>query len=353
MDIKIINSKKEVLLPDTLPEYGKLFTNHMFLMDYENEQWSNPRIIPLEHLNLHPASTVFHYGSAIFEGLKAYKGQDGTIQLFRPMDNINRLNHSAERLQLPTIPPDTLLDILIKFVKTEADWVPSGKGEALYLRPFLIGTDPCVTVVNNITKALFVIIASPSGAYYKEDGLQATKIYIEETDVRAVRGGTGSCKCGGNYAAQIRASHSAEQNGYSQVLWLDGVERKYIEEVGAMNIMFKMGDKIVTPELNGSILDGVTRKSCIELLRARGYTVEERKIAVGELIEKLEKNEVEEAWGTGTAVVIVPISHFGYKKKEYQVGNGITGELSSSLYEELYGIQRGIIEDKFSWNVKI
>ena len=353
MNIKITRSTKEVLLPKQLPEYGKLFTNHMFLMDYENEKWSNPRILPFEHLSLHPASTVFHYGSAIFEGLKAYKREDGTIQLFRPMDNINRLNHSADRLKLPTIPPKDLLKILVEFVKTEADWVPSGKGEALYLRPFLIGTDPCVTVVNDITKALFVIIASPSGAYYKDGKLQAAKIHIEETDVRAVRGGTGSCKCGGNYAAQIRASYLAEQNGYSQVLWLDGVERKYIEEVGAMNIMFQIGDKIVTPELNGTILDGVTRKSCIELLKARGYTVEERKIAVEELIEKLEKNEVKEAWGTGTAVVIVPISHFGYKGKEYKVGTGKCGQLSSSLYDELYGIQRGIIEDKFSWNIKI
>lgn len=353
MDIKIIHNPIKRAIPSVSPEFGKTFTNHMFLMDYYDGKWNNPRVVPFDNLSLNPASTVFHYGSAVFEGLKAYKRADGAVQLFRPMDNIERLNQSARRLKLPTIAPEALLEIITKFVDIESDWVPNGEGEALYLRPFLIGTDPSVSVITSITKALFVIIASPSGSYYGHKGLSAVKIHIEESDVRAIRGGTGDCKCGGNYAAQIRASHRAVQNGYSQVLWLDGVERKYIEEVGAMNIMFKIDGKIVTPELSDSILDGVTRKSCIKLLKDRGYDVRECKISVDELLEKLENHKVEEAWGTGTAVVIIPISHFGFRGKDYIVGNGNTGVLTSSLYKELCDIQRGTVKDRFFWNVQI
>lgn len=332
--------------------FGRLFTDHMFMMDYSADRgWHDARIVPFGPIPLHPASTVLHYGEEIFEGLKAYRAVDGSICLFRPMENIRRLNNSAERLCLPQLDEEGAMDILLKLVELEKDWVPHSEGTSLYLRPFMYGNDPHLGV-HAVKNATFVVICSPVGAYYAE-GINPVKIAIESTDVRAVRGGTGYAKCGGNYAASLRAGERAEKNGYTQVLWLDGVERKYIEEVGAMNVMFKVDGKIVTPELTGSILPGITRKSCIELLRDWGYEVEERRFSVDELFEAAADGRLEEAWGTGTAAVVSPIGHLFYHEKEYTVCNNQIGPLTQKLYDHLTGIQWGKIADTHGWIVKV
>ncbi len=329
--------------------FGKIFTDHMFIMDYNKQEgWHNGRIVPFGPIPTHPASTVLHYGAEIFEGMKAYRAVDGTIRMFRPMENVKRLNRSAERLCLPTLDEEGCLDILNTIVELEKDWVPHSEGTSLYLRPFMYGNDPHLGVhaVNNAT---FVVICSPVGAYYAE-GIKPVKIAIESEDVRAVRGGTGYAKCGGNYAASLRAGQRAEENGYTQVLWLDGVERKYIEEVGAMNVMFKINGKIVTPMLSGSILPGITRKSCIELLKSWGYDVEERLFSVDELFEAAENGSLEEAWGTGTAAVVSPIGQLFYKGKAYVVSNNEIGETTQKLYDNLTGIQWGKVKDENGWS---
>ncbi len=332
--------------------FGTIFTDHMFQMDYNpTDGWHNGRIIPFAPISLHPASTVLHYGAEIFEGMKAYRTVNGDISLFRPLENIKRLNNSAERLCLPQLDEEGCLEILKTLVEVEKDWVPHSEGTSLYLRPFLFGNDPHLGV-HAVKEASFVVICSPVGAYYAE-GINPVKIAIESQDVRAVRGGTGYAKCGGNYAASLRAGQRAEQNGYTQVLWLDGVERKYIEEVGAMNVMFKIDGKIVTPELTGSVLPGITRKSCIELLRQWGYTVEERLISVDELFEAAEKGTLEEAWGTGTAAVVSPIGHLFYKGNEFTVCNNEIGPVTQKLYDNLTGLQWGKVEDTHGWIVKV
>ena len=332
--------------------FGKIFTDHMFLMNYsEGKGWHDSRIVPFGPLPTHPASTVFHYGAEVFEGLKAYRNERGGIQLFRPEENVKRLNNSAARLCLPTLDPEGALDIIKTLVELEKDWVPKSEGTSLYIRPFLYGNDPHLGV-HAVKNAVFAVICSPVGAYYAE-GLNPVKIAIESTDVRAVRGGTGEAKCGGNYAASLRAGQKAEDNGYTQVLWLDGVERKYIEEVGAMNVMFKIGGKIVTPALMGSVLPGITRKSCIQLLKSWGYEVEERQISVDELFDAAKNGLLEEAWGTGTAAVVSPIGNLFYEGKEYTVCDNKIGELTQKLYDNLTGIQWGKIEDDFNWITKV
>ncbi len=328
--------------------FGKIFTDHMFMMDYAADKgWYDARIVPFGPIALHPASTVLHYGAEIFEGLKAYRRADGKVQMFRPMENIRRLNNSAERLCLPTIPEDVALEVLTTFVKLEQDWTPSAPGTSLYLRPFLYGNDESLGV-HGVHNATFVIIASPVGSYYKE-GINPVKIMIEDEDVRAVRGGTGYAKCGGNYAASTRAGERAAKQGYSQVLWLDGVERKYIEEVGAMNVMFKINGEIVTPMLSGSILPGITRKSCIEVLKNEGYTVSERLLTIDELSKAMQDGTLEEAWGCGTAAVVSPIGELCYKGVRYTVADGGIGEVTQHLYDTLTGIQWGNQPDTYGW----
>lgn len=322
------------------------------MMDYSRENgWHDARIVPFANISLHPASTVLHYGSEIFEGLKAYRRKDGKVQLFRPIENVRRLNNSAERLCLPQIPEDIAMQVLTEFVKVEQDWTPQAEGTSLYLRPFMFGNDESLGV-HAVHNATFVIIASPVGSYYKE-GINPVKIMIEDEDVRAVRGGTGYAKCGGNYAASNRAGERAEQKGYSQVLWLDGVERKYIEEVGAMNVMFKINGEIITPMLSGSILPGITRKSCIEVLRNKGYKVTERLLSVDELSLAMQNGTLEEAWGCGTAAVVSPIGELCYKEQKYTVNNGEIGEVTQMLYDTLTGIQWGKIEDTYNWTYQL
>ncbi len=343
--------------PATLPSeeklgFGKVFTDHMFIMDYEEGKgWHNARILPFGYISLHPASTVLHYGAEIFEGLKAYRRKDGGVQLFRPMENIRRMNRSAERMSLPLLDEQDAMEILETFVRLEERFVPKSFGTSLYLRPFMFGNDEALGV-HAVKNATFMLIASPSGSYYAE-GINPVKIMIESEDVRTVRGGTGYAKCGGNYAASTRAGERAAKKGYSQVLWLDGVERKYIEEVGAMNVMFKIDGKIVTPKLTGSILPGITRKSCIEVLKTLGYDVEERLLSVEELIAAMEAGKLEEAWGCGTAAVVSPIGKLAYEDKEYEIGGGKIGEVTQTLYDILTGIQWGEREDTFGWVYKL
>ena len=332
--------------------FGRYFTDYMFMMDYDRENgWHDARIVPFQNLSLHPATTALHYGAEIFEGLKAYRRADGGVQLFRPLENIRRMNRSADRMCLPRLDEDFALESLIKFVSVEQDWVPSQPGTSLYLRPFMIGTDPFLGV-HAVSQATYIIIASPSGSYYAT-GINPVSIMIETEDVRAVRGGTGEAKCGGNYAASTRAGERAEKQGYSQVLWLDGVERKYIEEVGAMNIMFKIAGKVVTPALLGSVLPGITRKSCVELMKSWGLEVEERKVSVDELVEAMKNGTLEEAWGTGTAAVVSPVGVLAYDGQRYEVNGGKIGEVTQRLYDELTGIQWGTKEDKFGWIVPV
>lgn len=337
--------------PNTL-KFGKLFTDHMFIMDYNVDKgWYNGRIVPFGNLSLHPSSTVLHYGSEIFEGLKAYRTKNGDVQLFRVNENAKRLNVSAERMCLPAIPEDMVKDAVMEFVKVEKDWVPDKEGTSLYIRPYMFGNDETLGV-HAVENAMFVIIASPVGTYYKE-GIMPTKIMVESTDVRAVKGGTGAVKCGGNYAASTRAGKLAEDKGYSQVLWLDGVERKYIEEVGAMNVMFKINGKVVTPMLQGSILPGITRKSCIEVLESNNMSVDERLISIDEVITAIEDGTLTEAWGCGTAAVVSPIGELCYKDKKYTINNGKIGDITQLLYDTITGVQWGKLEDKYNWIFKI
>ena len=353
MEIKITKSNAPIeMVDESKLGFGKHFSNHMFVMDYENGKgWINARIVPFGNISLHPASTVLHYGAEIFEGLKAYRTEKGEIRLFRPMENIKRMNNSALRMCLPTIDENDFLQALTTFVELEKDFVPHSFGTSLYLRPFMYGNDEALGV-HTVQRATFMIIASPSGSYYKE-GINPVGIMIESEDVRAVKGGTGEAKCGGNYAASTRAGEKASQQGYSQVLWLDGVHRKYIEEVGAMNVMFKINGEIVTPMLNGSILPGITRKSCVEVLKNMGYKVNETLLSVDELIDALKTGKLEEAWGCGTAAVVSPIGKLMYEGVEYTVNNGKIGEVTQKLYDTLTGIQWGKIEDNYGWTYTV
>ena len=354
MEIRIernMNPKAKPENPASLG-FGMVFSDHMFLMDYTRQEgWHDARIVPYGDLAISPASTVLHYGAEIFEGLKAYRRPDGEIQLFRPWDNFERMNNSAERLCLPELDKEFCLKALKQLIDIDRDWVPSAPGTSLYIRPFMFGNDPFLGV-HAPSRCVFCIILSPSGSYYKE-GVNPVRIMIETADVRAVRGGTGYAKCGGNYAASLRAGEKAAEKGFAQVLWLDGVERKYVEEVGSMNVMFKIGGKIVTPELTGSVLPGITRKSCIELLKEWGYEVEERLLSIDELMEAAESGALEEAWGTGTAAVVSPISDICYMDKSLQVKDGGIGPVTQKLYDTITGIQYGRIPDTRNWIVPV
>ena len=353
MEIRIEKTKNpQTMPPENELGFGKVFTDHMLLVDWtEGKGWYDARILPFGRIDLHPASTVLHYGAEIFEGLKVYRRADGGIQMFRPQENVKRMNNSAERMSLPQMDEKDMLELMTTFVKLEEKWVPKSFGTSLYLRPFMFGNDEALGV-HAVKNATFMIIASPSGSSYKE-GINPVGIMIENEDVRTVRGGTGYAKCGGNYAASTRAGERAAKKGYSQVLWLDGVERKYIEEVGAMNVMFKINGEIITPMLTGSILPGITRKSCIEVLRGQGYTVTERLLSIDELIAALEEGSLEEAWGCGTAAVVSPIGKLAFGEKEYVIGGGKIGEVTQKLYDTLTGIQWGKTPDEYGWVYKL
>ncbi len=332
--------------------FGTIFTDHMFVMDYNEENgWHDPRIIPYQPLVLEPSCMVFHYGQEMFEGLKAYKADDGRILLFRPDKNIERANRSNRRLCIPEIPADIFLEALKTLVKVDADWIPTKPGTSLYIRPFVIATDPFLGVRPSHTYK-FIIILSPVGAYY-ESGLDPVKIWIEDEYVRAVKGGIGEAKTGGNYVASLASQVKAHEEGYAQVLWLDGVHRKYIEEVGAMNIFFKINGTVVTPALNGSILPGVTRDSAIQLCKMWGIPVEERQISVDEVIKTAESGEMEECFGTGTAAVVSPVGELRYENEKMPISNNHIGELTQRIYDTITGIQLGRIEGPEGWSVEV
>lgn len=349
-NIRIVRTEHPGTKPsDDKLGFGTVFSDHMFLMNYDGDQgWHDPRIVPYGPIELMPCASVLHYAQEIFEGLKAYRTAEGKIQLFRPTENIARMNNSAARLCIPHIPEELFLDAMRQLVTVDADWVPHAAGTSLYLRPFVIATDARLGVHAG-QHYLFCIITSPSGSYYA-GGLAPVRIMIESRDVRAVRGGTGYAKCGGNYAASLRAGELAEEEGFSQVLWLDGVHMKYIEEVGAMNVMFKFGGTIVTPDISGgSVLPGITRKSCIEILRGWGYAVEERNISVDELIAAAESGALEEAWGCGTAAVVSPIGYLSYEDRGHVIAGNRIGPVTQRLYDELTGIQWGRLPDARGW----
>ncbi|HCL03233.1 MAG TPA: branched chain amino acid aminotransferase [Lachnoclostridium phytofermentans] len=343
---------KELPAADNPLKFGTIFTDHMFLMDYEEGKgWHDARIVPYGPISLEPSAMVFHYGQEMFEGLKAYKTEDGRTLLFRPNKNAERANNSNKRLCIPTIPEEDFVEAVKAVVKMDERWIPTKSGTSLYIRPFVIATDPFLGVRPS-NRYLFAVILSPVGAYYPE-GLNPVKIWIEDEYVRAIKGGIGEAKTGGNYVASLASQVKAHEEGYSQVLWLDGKERKYIEEVGAMNIFFKINGKVLTPALNGSILPGVTRDSVISLCKQWNLEIEERRISVEELYEAGKDGSLEEVFGTGTAAVISPVGHLRFEDHVLMVGDGGIGELSQKIYDTITGIQLGKIEDTLGWTVEV
>lgn len=332
--------------------FGTIFTDHMFVMDYEEGKgWIDSRIIPYQPLMLDPSAMVFHYGQTMFEGLKAYKTADDKILLFRPDKNIERANRSNARLCIPNIPEEHFMTGLKELVKMEEDWIPKKPGTSLYIRPFVIATDPYIGVSPSNTYK-FIIILSPVGAYY-ETGINPVKIWIEDEYVRAVKGGIGEAKTGGNYAAALKSQVKAHDAGYSQVLWLDGIYRKYIEEVGAMNIFFKINGVVITPVLNGSILPGVTRDSVIYLCKEWGIPVEERKISIDEVLEAARTGAMEECFGTGTAAVISPVGELCYEEETMEIGAGKIGPVCQRIYDTITSIQLGEVEGPEGWSIEV
>ena len=349
MEIKIERAKtlKEKPNQDNLG-FGNYFTDHMFMMDYtEGTGWHDARIVPYAPIPMDPATMVLHYAQETFEGLKAYRDPNGNITLFRPEMNARRMINSNRRICMAELPEEMFVEAVEAIVKYEQDWIPTAKDTSLYIRPFMFASEAGVGVHPAKTYT-FIIILSPVGNYYPE-GVNPVKIWVEDEYVRAVKGGTGFTKCGGNYAASIAAQVKAESHGYTQVLWLDGVHRKYVEEVGTMNVMFVIDGKVVTAPLEGSVLPGVTRDSIIHILKDWGYEVEERELSIDELMAAGRNGKLTEAFGTGTAAVISPVGQLYYKGEEVIINDFKTGDLTQKLYDTLTGIQWGRLEDKYGW----
>lgn len=337
--------------PNTLG-FGKYFTDHMLVADYtEGHGWHDLQIVPFGDLSLSPATSVLHYGQGIFEGMKAYNNAGGGINLFRPKDNLRRMNNSGNRLCMPEIPVDEFYTALAELIRLEKDWIPSKADTSLYIRPTMVGTGAFLGVKASPDYKFFVIL-SPVGPYYA-GGLKPTRIYVEPFYVRAALGGTGEAKCLGNYAASMKGGEIAKKAGYDQVLWLDAVSKKYVDEVGAMNMFFVIGDEVITPPLNGSILPGITRDSVLKLLSAQGRKVSERKISIDDVIAAAKADTLTEAFGTGTAAVISPVGLLHYEGADYEINGGKIGEVSAMLYDTLTGIQTGRLRDDFNWVIKL
>jgi branched-chain amino acid aminotransferase len=332
--------------------FGNVFTDHMFVANFEEEKgWYDPRIEPYGPLSLDPATAVLHYAQAVFDGLKAFRGEDGTVRLFRPQQHLARLNQSAARLCIPPLDPDLALRSLVELVRLEQDWVPSSIGTALYIRPTIIATEPFLGV--RPAKAyIYYIILSPVGAYYAE-GMNPVKIRVVDRYVRAVDGGMGAAKTGGNYAASLYAAEEAKRQGFTQVLWLDGRERRYLDEVGTMNLMLRIGDEVLTPPLTGTILPGVTRDSALTLLRGWGLKVSERPIAIDEIAAAARNGTLREVWGTGTAAVISPVGELSYKGERLVINEGRIGELTQRLYQAIVDIQYARVPDPHGWTLTV
>ena len=351
MEIRLAERKKEKPPGDKLG-FGQYYTDHMLIVEYdEGKGWHSPRIEPYHNIELDPAAKVFHYGQTVFEGLKAYRTEDGRVLLFRPRKNFERLNRSCDRLSIPRLDEDFLLESLLELIRIDRDWVPDAPGTSLYIRPFIIATEPALGLAPS-RKYMYMVILSPVGMYYKE-GIKPVKIFVEPEYVRAVRGGTGEAKTAGNYAASLKAQEKAEGLGYTQVLWLDGVERRYVEEVGSMNVFFKIGDTVVTPSLNGSVLAGVTRDSVIQMIRHWGIRLEERLLPIDEVLAAAKNGTLVEAFGSGTAAVISPIGELNIGGETIVIGNNQTGELTARLYDTLTGIQFGRLPDPFGWTMEV
>ncbi|MCL1805562.1 MAG: branched-chain amino acid aminotransferase [Clostridiales bacterium] len=353
MDIQITKNTNPKAKPDwSNLGFGNFFSDHMLIIDYTTDKgWYDARIVPYGPLSMDPSAGVLHYAIEIFEGLKAYTCPDGKVRMFRPHSNAARMNRSAARFCMPALPEDVFVDSIRRLIDVDRDWIPREDDTSLYIRPFMY-SDQSNVGVRIPDSYRFVVILSPVGAYYPE-GLNPVKIYVEDEYVRASKGGTGFTKCGGNYAASLIAQKKAKDMGFTQVLWLDGVERKYIEEVGTMNVMFKIKGEIVTPELGDSILPGVTRESCIQLLRSWGLSVTERKLSIDELYEAARNGDLEEAFGTGTAAVISPIGLFSIRGEKLQVQDGGIGAVSQRLYDTLTGIQWGKLPDPYGWTLEV
>jgi branched-chain amino acid aminotransferase len=322
----------------------------MFMMDYKNGEWLDPRVVPYGPLSVDPAALVLHYGQGIFEGLKAYRRGEKVL-LFRPDKNIGRLNKSATRMVMPTLDPDFALNSLLNLIRVERDWVPQIPGSSLYIRPTLIGTEPKLGVKAS-SEYLYYVILSPVGPYFPT-GFGPVRIMVADRHVRAAEGGVGAAKTMGNYAAGLLAGKEAVEVGCTQVLWLDAQERRFLEEVGTMNIAVKFDDEVATPPLSGTILSGITRESVLHILRDWGFDVNERRISIDEVIEGLETGKVEEIFGCGTAAIIAPVGSLYYKGVDHTIGDGNTGPLTQKLYDELIGIQSGEREDKYGWVVEV
>ncbi|WP_040286779.1 branched-chain amino acid aminotransferase [Sporosarcina koreensis] len=332
--------------------FGRSFTDHMFIADYvKGSGWQNHRIVPYAPISLDPAAIVFHYGQTVFEGLKAYRAEDDSIRLFRPEENFRRLNRSLDRLCMPEIDTEDALAGLLELLRVEEGWVPHLLGTSLYIRPFVIATEAFLGVAPAASYQFYIIL-SPVGSYY-EEGIHPVKILVENEYVRAVKGGTGGAKTAGNYASALKAQETASSRGYSQVMWLDGVEKKYVEEVGSMNIFFKIDGEIITPAINGSILEGITRKSIIELLAHWGTPVTERKISIDEVADAHAAGKLEEVFGTGTAAVISPVGELNWNDTVMVVNEGETGPVSKKLYETLTQIQTGEESDPLGWVTEV
>ncbi|MHB8772226.1 MAG: branched-chain amino acid aminotransferase [Syntrophales bacterium] len=356
MEIKIVQAppaqRKAKPADESKLGFGKIFSDHFFTMTYHTGRgWHDPLIEPYRKLQLDPTAMCLHYAQEIFEGMKAYRGKGGAIFLFRPLENIRRMNVSAERLCMPRVDEEVFLEALKKLVILDKEWIPHGSGTSLYIRPTMIATEAALGVHPSNEYLLFVI-AGPVGAYYPE-GFGPTKIFVTEEYCRAVPGGTGYCKAGGNYAASLFAGEIAKGMGYTQVLWLDAAERKYVEEVGTSNMFFLIGDELITAPLKGTILPGVTRDSVIQLAKSWGVTVAERRLSMDEVMAAIADGTLQEAFASGTAAVVSPVGQIYYRGKEYPIAGGKTGKLTEQLYNQILQIQYGEKDDPFGWRVKI
>ncbi len=328
--------------------FGIYFSNHMFILDFEIKRgWHSPRIVPYAPFILDPAAVVLHYGQEVFEGHKAYRHPDNRIALFRARDNLKRMHHSCEQLCIPEFPADLVYAGMKKLVRLDQSWIPSAPGTSLYVRPTIIATEAFLGV-RPAHEYIFYIITGPVGAYYPE-GFNPVTILVETNYVRAAPGGLGQAKTSGNYAASLRAQVEAHAKGFTQVLWLDAVERRWVEEVGTMNICFKFKDELVTPPLAGTILPGITRASILAMCREMGLVVNERPVSIDEVIDKAKSGELEEAFGVGTAAVVSPVASFGYKNEQVTVADGQTGKLARELFQKLTDLQYGLAPDTYGW----
>ena len=347
-EIKLTNnSGLDQLDWDNLP-FGKVFSDHMFSMRYENGEWQQPKILPFQDIKMSPATSVLHYGQSCFEGMKANRNKEGEILLFRPYDNARRFNASAERMCMPTIPEDVFVNQIKQLLDVDREWIPMRNDYSLYIRPFLFATDPYVGVKPSDTYE-FIIFTCPVGAYYQN----SVPVKIETEFTRAADGGTGFAKAAGNYAAALYPTKLAEKDGFQQLIWTDAKEHKYIEEAGTMNVMFVINDTVLTPKSSDTILDGITRKSVVDIARDWGFNVEERKIAVSEIIEAFEKGTIKEAFGAGTAATIAPIKSISFEGVNYELPEQNADSFSSKVLSYIDSYKRGEVVDKFNWIEKI